>query len=143
MIPPLQEAKDAGIKIMTSTATWPTRAIGVQHPVRQPRGRPARRSSAMAKLIGGKGSVSRSTTTAGFPISEQRAQGLQRRDREVPGIKYLGVQYSNNERRRRPRTSCPRRRGSNPDLVGVYTAETNNTEGAITGVREAKKDGKI
>ena len=32
--------------------------------------------------------------------------------------------------------------GSNDDLVGVYAMATNNTEGAVTGLREAEKDGR-
>ena len=57
-------------------------------------------------------------------------------------MKYLGVKYSHNEVAEAANIVSTTA-ASNPDLVGVYAAETNNTEGAITGVREAKKDGKI
>jgi ribose transport system substrate-binding protein len=59
-----------------------------------------------------------------------------------PGIKYLGVKYSHNEVANAANIVSTTA-GSNSDLVGVYTVETNNTEGAITGVREAHKEGKI
>jgi ribose transport system substrate-binding protein len=32
---------------------------------------------------------------------------------------------------------------AHPDLAGVFTLTTNNTEGAATGVREAQREGKI
>ena len=32
---------------------------------------------------------------------------------------------------------------AHPDLAGVFTITTNNTEGAVTGVREAQREGKI
>jgi ribose transport system substrate-binding protein len=61
---------------------------------------------------------------------------------KYPDIKNLGVKYSHNEVAEAANIVSTTA-GSNPDLVGVYAAETNNTEGAITGVREAKKEGKI
>src|SRR4029078_8750632 len=78
----------------------------------------------------------------GFPISEQRVQGFKDAIAKYPNIKYLGVKYSDSEVANAANIVSTTA-GSNPDLVGVYTAETNNTEGAITGVREAKKEGKI
>ena len=94
----------------------------------------------MAKLIGGKGTRHRDRQRPRLPDLRGAREGLQGRDREVPGIKYLGMKYTNNEVAEAANIVSTTAR-SNADLVGVYTAETNNTEGAITGVREAKKDG--
>jgi len=82
------------------------------------------------------------TSGSGFPISEDRRKGFEDAIKKHPGIKFLGVKYSNNDVAKAANIVSTTA-GSNPDFVGVYTAETNNTEGAITGVREAKKEGKI
>jgi ribose transport system substrate-binding protein len=78
----------------------------------------------------------------GYPISEQRVKGFEDAIAKHPGIKYLGVKYSHNEVAEAANIVSTTA-ATNPDLVGVYAAETNNTEGAITGVREARKEGKI
>jgi ribose transport system substrate-binding protein len=96
----------------------------------------------MAELKGGKGTVVAIDNDPGFPISEARVEGFKQAIAKHPDMKYLGVKYSHNEVAEAANIVSTTA-GSNADLVGVYAAETNNTEGAITGVREAKKEGKI
>jgi len=69
-------------------------------------------------------------------------EGFKQAIAKHPGMKYLGVKYSHSEVAEAANIVSTTA-ASNPDLVGVYAAETNNTEGAITGVREAGKEGKI
>jgi ribose transport system substrate-binding protein len=142
MIPPLKRAESAGIKIMTIDGDLADTSIAVSNIQSNnvEGGRLA--GERMAKLIGGKGSVVTIDNDPGFPISEQRRQGFEQAIKKYPGIKFLGVKYSHNEVANAANIVSTTA-GSNPDLAGVYTAETNNTEGAITGVREAKKQGKI
>jgi len=142
MIPPLLQAKNAGIKIMTIDGDVADTSIAVSN-IQSDNVEGGRLAGEqMAKLIGGKGSVLTIDNAPGFPISEDRRKGFEDAIKKHPGIKFLGVKYSNNDVAKAANIVSTTA-GSNPDFVGVYTAETNNTEGAITGVREAKKEGKI
>jgi ribose transport system substrate-binding protein len=62
--------------------------------------------------------------------------------KQFPGVKVLGVQYSHNETSNAA-SIVSSTASAHPDLAGVYTVETNNTEGAITGVRDAHLVGKV
>jgi ribose transport system substrate-binding protein len=142
MIPPLMQAKQAGIKIMTIDGDLADTSIAVSNIQSNNLQGGRLAGQAMGKLLHGKGSVIVIDNDPGFPISEQRVQGFAEAIKRFPGIKYLGVKYSHNEVSGAANIVSTTA-GSNPDLAGVYTVETNNTEGAITGVREAKKTGKI
>lgn len=142
MIPPLKRAKDAGIKIMTIDGDLADTSIAVSN-IQSDNVEGGRLAGErMAELIGDKGSVITIDNDPGFPISEQRVQGFREAMKKHPGIKDLGVKYSHNEVASAANITSTTA-SSNGDLAGVYTAETNNTEGAITGVREAKKEGQI
>ena len=75
-------------------------------------------------------------------VSQQRLQGFQDEIATHTNITYLGVQYSANQTAKAASiiTSTV---AAHPDLAGVFTITTNNTEGAATGVREAQREGKI
>jgi len=142
MIVPLKRAEAAGIKIMTIDGDLADTSIAVSNIQSDNLEGGRLAGERMAELIGGKGTVVAIDNDPGFPISEARVQGFKEAIAKHPGIKYLGVKYSHNEVAEAANIVSTTA-GSNPDLVGVYAAETNNTEGAITGVREAQKEGKI
>jgi ribose transport system substrate-binding protein len=142
MIPPLARAKAGGIKIMTIDGDLADKSIAVSNIESNNLEGGRLAGERMAKLIGGKGSVITIDNDPGFPISEARRKGFEDAIKKYPNIKFLGVKYSHNSVASAANIVSTTA-GSNPDLVGVYTAETNNTEGAITGVRESKKQGKI
>jgi ribose transport system substrate-binding protein len=142
MIPPLKQAAEAGIKVMTIDGDLADTSIAVSNVQSNNLEGGRLAGERMGELLGGKGSVIAIDNDPGFPISEQRVKGFKDAIAKFPGIKYLGVKYSHNDVANAANIVSTTA-GSNPDLAGVYTAETNNTEGAITGVREAKKEGKI
>ena len=142
MIVPLKRAESAGIKVMTIDGDLADTSIAVSNIQSDNLAGGRLAGERMAKLIGEKGTVVSIDNDPGFPISEARVKGFNDAIAKYPNIKNLGVKYSHNEVAEAANIVSTTA-GSNPDLVGVYAAETNNTEGAITGVREAKKDGKI
>jgi ribose transport system substrate-binding protein len=142
MIVPLKRAEAAGIKIMTIDGDLADTSVAVSNIQSNNVAGGKLAGERMAKLIGGKGTVVAIDNDPGFPISEQRVQGFKEAIAKYPGIKNLGVKYSHNEVAEAANIVSTTA-GSNADLKGVYAAETNNTEGAITGVREAKKEGQI
>ncbi len=142
MIVPLKRAESAGIKVMTIDGDLADTSIAVANIQSDNLEGGRLAGERMAKLIGGKGTVVSIDNDPGFPISEARVKGFNDAIAKYPDIKNLGVKYSHNEVAEAANIVSTTA-GSNPDLAGVYAAETNNTEGAITGVREAKKEGKI
>jgi ribose transport system substrate-binding protein len=142
MIVPLKRAESAGIKVMTIDGDLADTSVAVSNIQSDNLEGGRLAGERMAELIGGKGTVVAIDNDPGFPISEARVKGFNNAIAKYPGIKNLGVKYSHNEVAEAANIVSTTA-GSNPDLAGVYAAETNNTEGAITGVREAKKEGKI
>ena len=140
MIPPLQEAKDAGIDIIgidgdlsdetiLSTNIQSDNFIG---------GALAAKSlvEAVGEDVGG--DVLGLSNNAGSPIGEQREKGFTDELAKYPAFNYLGTQFTDNQQSEAA-TIVSTTASSNDNLVGVYTMATNNTEGAVTGLREADK----
>lgn len=142
MIVPLTQAKQAGIKIIgidgdlqdASVMTTNIQSDGVKG------GELA--GDALAKLVGEKGSVLAIDNQTGSLVSKARTDGFQKAIAKYPNMKFLGIQYSGNATAKAASIASTATT-TNKDVVGVFSAETNNTEGAITGLREAGKTGKV
>ena len=143
MIPPLKEAKDAGIKLIgidgdlsdtsiLSTNIQSDNLIG---------GALAATSlvNAVGEDVGG--DVLGLSNNPGSPIGEQREKGFTDELAKHPKFHYLGTQFTKNAQATAA-TITSTTAGSNAKLIGVYTMNTNNTEGAVTGLREAGKTSK-
>jgi ribose transport system substrate-binding protein len=131
MIPPLLEAKDAGINLIGIDGDLSDREI-LSTNIQSDNlvgGALAARSLVEADVLG-------LSNNAGSPIGEQREQGFVDELANYPAFNYLGTQYTNNEQAQAA-TIVSTTASSNDNLVGVYTMATNNTEGAVTGLREA------
>jgi ribose transport system substrate-binding protein len=142
MIAPLLQAQSAGIKIVNIDGDLAEKSVGVTNIQSDNNLGGKLAGQAMGKLIGGKGSVVIIDNDPGYPISEQRVAGFEQAMKAFPGVKVLGVQYSHNETANAA-SIVTSTAAAHPDLAGVYTVETNNTEGAITGVRDGHLTGKV
>ncbi len=136
LTPTLLQAKDCGIKIISIDGDVKDMSVAISN-IQSDNiegGTQAARRLAHADRRQGRGDgddeLARRRRVAAAPA------GLPGRDRQAPGITYLGVQYSNNQTAKAASivTSTV---AAHPDLAGVFTITTNNTEGAATGVREA------
>jgi ribose transport system substrate-binding protein len=142
MIAPLTAAKRQGIKIIgidgdlsdTSVMTTNIQSDGVKG------GELA--GEALAKTVGYKGSVMAIDNATGSIVSKARTDGFQKAIAKYPNMKFLGIQYSNNDVSKAASIASTAST-NNSDLVGIFGVETNNTQGALTGVREAGKKGKV
>jgi ribose transport system substrate-binding protein len=99
-------------------------------------------ADALATSIHGKGQVMALMNSPAALVARERLDGFRDEIKKYPGIKYLGVQYSNNDTSRAAQ-AVSTTAAAHPGLVGVFAITTNNTEGAATGVREAEEVGKI
>jgi len=143
MLAPLAKAKADGIKIVTIDGDLANKSVGVTNIQSNDITGGKLAADALGPLVGGKGQVLIIDNATGSIISGDRAKGFEDELKaKFPNMKVLNIQYSNNSTAAAAsiaRTAAT----SNPNLVGIYTLETDNTEGAITGIREAGKTGKV
>ncbi len=144
MIPPLLKAQQAGIKIINIDGDLSNKNVGVTNIQSNNLIGGAMAGQEMAKLTKQHaGSILIEDNAPGYPISEQRRQGLiNYLKKHDPKAKILPIVYTNNE----VATAASDVRAAaaaHPDLMGVYTVETNNTQGALTGLEGAHLTGKV
>ena len=96
----------------------------------------------MGQLLGGKGAVMALNNEPGTPIGDARVEGFKQGIAEFPGITFIGVQYTQNGVDKAANIASTTA-GANGKLTGIFGVTTNNTEGAVTGIREAKKTGAV
>lgn len=142
MIAPLKKAQKAGIKIVNIDGDLSDKSVGVTNIQSNNLLGGKLAGQKMGQLLGGKGSVVIIDNDPGYPIAEQRVQGFVNAIKKFPGIKNLGVQYSHNQTSNAA-SIVKDTATAHSDLAGVYTVETNNTQGAITGVQQAHLTGKV
>lgn len=143
MAAPLKQATAAGIKVLTIDGDLADTSIGFTNIQSDNLLGGKLAADRMAEVNGGKGSVAIIDNSPGFPVSEQRVKGFKdQMTAKYPDIKVLDVQYSTNETAKAA-SIVTSSITAHSDLSGVYTVETNNTAGALTGVREAGKQGKV
>jgi ribose transport system substrate-binding protein len=140
MIPPLKEAKDAGIDIIGIDGDLSDTSIMATNIQSDNLVGGALAAKSLVEAVGEDvgGDVIGISNDPGSPIGEQREQGFTDELAKYPAFKYLGTQYSKNAQAEAA-TIVSTTASSNDNLVGVYTMATNNTEGAVTGLREAGK----
>jgi ribose transport system substrate-binding protein len=137
MIPPLTQAKAAGIKLIFVDTTTENGAELAESEIasdNEEGGREAAR--ALAELTGGKGSVFVVNVKPGISTTDARAKGFEEEIKKTPGLKYIGQEYSNDK----PEIAAAKTTAAlaaHPDLVGVFGTNLFSAEGAATGLRSA------
>jgi ribose transport system substrate-binding protein len=143
MIPPLTQAKQAGIKLIFVDTTTENGAELAESEIasdNEEGGREAART--LAKLTGGKGSVFVVNVKPGISTTDARAKGFEEEIKKTPGLKYIGQEYSNDK----PEIAAAKTTAAlaaHPDLVGVFGTNLFSAEGAATGLRSAGASQKV
>jgi ribose transport system substrate-binding protein len=143
MIPPLTQAKQAGIKLVfvdTTTVNGPELAESEIASDNEEGGREAART--LAKLVGDKGSVLVINVKPGISTTDARAKGFQDELKNHPNMKSIGVEYSNDK----PEVAAAKATAAlaaHPDLVGIFGTNLFSAEGAATGMRSAGASQKV
>jgi ribose transport system substrate-binding protein len=137
MIPPLTQAKQAGIKLVFVDTTTENGAELAESEIasdNEEGGREAART--LAKLTGGKGSVLVINVKPGISTTDARAKGFEEEIKKTPGLEYIGQEYSNDK----PEIAAAKATAAlaaHPDLVGIFGTNLFSAEGAATGLRSA------
>jgi ribose transport system substrate-binding protein len=142
MTPTLLQAKALGIKIISIDGDLKDMSVALANIQSDNTEGGTEAAKRLAELIGDKGEVMAMLNSPAAVVSQQRLHGFEAEIAKHPNITYLGMQYSNNQTAKAASiiTSTV---AAHPNLAGVFTITTNNTEGAATGVREAQRVGKI
>lgn len=142
MTPTLLQAKGLGIKIISIDGDLKDMSVALANIQSDNTEGGTEAAKRLAELIGDKGEVMAMLNSPAAVVSQQRLKGFEVEIAKHPNITYLGMQYSNNQTAKAASivTSTV---AAHPNLAGVFTITTNNTEGAATGVREAQRVGKI
>lgn len=138
MISPLKLAKQAGIKIIGIDGDLEDKSVMTTNIISNNIEGGKLAGEQMVKLTGGKGEVMGLNSDPGNPLGEARQKGFVDVIKANPGMTYVGTQYSKNATATAASIASSAS-SSNKKLVGMYTMSTSNTEGAITGLREAGK----
>jgi ribose transport system substrate-binding protein len=143
MIPPLTQAKAAGIKLVFVDTTTENSAELAESEIasdNEEGGREAART--LAELTGGKGSVLVINVKPGISTTDARAKGFEEEIKKTPGLKYVGQEYSNDK----PEIAAAKTTAAlaaHPDLVGIFGTNLFSAEGAATGLRSAGASEKV
>ncbi len=134
----MQQAKQDGIKLIAIDGNLAQKGIMAQNIESDGVAGGNLAGQRLAQLIGGKGDVMMIDNAAGSPVSEARQQGFEQAIAKYPNIHNLGVKYSNNEVGNAASLASTTAT-TDANLAGIFTLETNNTQGAITGLSNAHK----
>ena len=143
MIAPLQAAKDAGIKIIGVDGDLTDESVMSTNIQSDNIKGGAIAADRLGEVIGGKGSVAVVDNATGSIISGARVKGFKdEMTAKYPDVKVLDPQYSANSVDKAA-TIVKSTISNDATVTGIYGVETNNTQGAITGVQEAGKAGDV
>jgi len=137
MIPPLTQAKAAGIKLIFVDTTTENGAELAESEIasdNEEGGREAART--LAELTGGKGSVLVINVKPGISTTDAQAKGFEEEIKKTPGLKYIGQEYSN-DKPEEAASKATAALAAHPDLVGIFGTNLFSAEGAATGLRSA------
>ena len=143
MIPPLTQAKAAGIKLVFVDTTTENGAELAESEIASDNlegGREAAR--ALARLTGEKGSVLVVNVKPGISTTDARAKGFEEELKNFPNMKSVGVEYSNDK----PEVAAAKATAAlaaHPDLAGIFGTNLFSAEGAATGLRSAGASQKV
>ena len=99
-------------------------------------------ADALATAIGKAGKVAAISVQPGISTTDQRRDGFVRELKRYPKIKYLGIQYDNDDQ-----TKASQQMSAlitaHPDLKGVFAMNVVSGNGVTAAVKAAGKSGKV
>jgi ribose transport system substrate-binding protein len=138
----LLQAKAMGIKIISIDGDVQDMSVAIANIQSDNVKGGMQAAQALAAAIGDKGEVMALMNSPAANVAQQRLSGFTEELKKHPGITFLGPQYSNNQTVKAAGIVTATV-AAHPDLAGISTITTNNTEGAATGVREVGGVGRI
>jgi ribose transport system substrate-binding protein len=140
-IQPLQQMKAAGIKVVEVDTHVNDSSISLSQIATDNLGAGKESAKALAQQIGGKsGSVLVVNVNPGISTTDQRAQGFEEEIKNYPNLKYIGVQYDNDDPAKAAQI-VKATYAAHKDLVGIFAANLFSAEGSATGIKNVGATG--
>jgi ribose transport system substrate-binding protein len=141
LIGPIQRAINAGIPVVT-VDTFITKPIAFTNvSTDNPAGGRAA-ADALVKAIGGSGEVAAISVNPGISTTDQRRDGFASELKKYPNVKYLGVQYCNDDQTKAARQTSALL-AAHRNLKGIFAMNVVSGNGVTQAVRAAGKSGKV
>ncbi|MEK8070801.1 ABC transporter substrate-binding protein [Rhodococcoides navarretei] len=139
---PLEAASKAGIKVVLVDTTLEDPSIAVSSISSDNKGGGAEAFNAIERLSPAGGKVLVISTDPGVSTADARVEGFEEAVGANPAFDYLGVQYSHNDPAEAARLVSAAL-AKDPDITGIFAANTFAAEGTATGVRQAGKQDQV
>jgi len=138
---PIQRAISAGIPVAT-VDTHINKDLAFTNVSTDNPGGGKLAAQALIKAIGGSGEVAIMSTTPGVSTVDERVAGFKAEIKKHPNVKYLGIQYCNDDTPTAARlTSALLSR--HPNLKGMFAVNVKSGDGVTAAVTQAGKAGKV
>jgi ribose transport system substrate-binding protein len=140
---PLEQAKAQGIKIVLVDTTLKNPEVAESQVTTDDEAAGRTAAQEVIKETGGKGSVVTINTQPGVSTVAARVRGFESDlKKSGGGLSYLGQQYSGDDAGKAASTVTASL-AAHPNLSAVFTTNTLTGQGAATGIKNARKTGKI
>lgn len=141
LIAPIQRAIDAGIPVIT-VDTFITKPIAVTNVSTDNLGGGRAAADALVKAIGGSGDVAAISVNPGISTTDQRRDGFVAQLKKYPKVKYLGIQYCNDDQTKAQNQTAALING-NPNLKGIFAMNVVSGNGVTAAVTAGGKAGVV
>jgi ribose transport system substrate-binding protein len=138
---PIQRAISAGIPVET-VDTHLNKPLAFTNVSTDNPGGGVLAAKALIKAIGGSGEVAIMSTTPGVSTVDERVAGFRAELKKHPGVKYLGLQYCNDDTPTAARLTSALLAG-HPNLAGMFAVNVKSGDGVTSAVTSAGKAGKV
>jgi ribose transport system substrate-binding protein len=141
LIAPIQRAISAGIPVIT-VDTFITKPIAVTNISTDNLAGGRAAADALVKAIGRSGDVAAISVNPGISTTDQRADGFAAQLKKYSKVKYLGVQYCNDDQTKASNQTSALLNG-HPNLKGIFAMNVVSGNGVTAAVTAAGKSGKV
>jgi ribose transport system substrate-binding protein len=141
LIAPIQRAISGGIPVIT-VDTFISKAIAFSNVSTDNVAGGKAAADALVKAIGGSGDVASISVNPGISTTDQRAQGFAQELKKYPNVKYLGIQYCNDDQTKASNETSALIAG-HPNLKGIFAMNVVSGNGVTAAVTSAGKAGVV
>jgi len=141
LISPIQRAVSAKIPVVT-VDTFITKPIAFTNVSTDNLAGGRAAADALVKAIGGSGEVAAISVNPGISTTDQRRDGFVAELKKYPNVKYLGIQYCNDDQTKASNQTSALLNG-HPNLKGIFAMNVVSGNGATAAVTAAGKSGQV
>ncbi len=141
LISPIQRAISAGIPVIT-VDTFISKPIAFSNVSTDNLAGGRAAADALVKAIGGSGEVAAISVNPGISTTDQRRDGFIAELKKYPNVKYLGIQYCNDDQTKASNQTSALL-SAHPNLKGIFAMNVVSGNGVTAAVTSAGKAGVV